>query len=106
MHVYTHAYGHMLNMQLITSTTVLESSLLPIGHVCQLFGIKPACVYKWIHEGRLPHAVSLGPKCARWPADELLQLVAALKAGSTQDQIRELVGRIERSRAEATGPQT
>jgi predicted DNA-binding transcriptional regulator AlpA len=96
----------MLNMQLITSNSVLDLSLLPIDAVCQLFGIKHSCVYQWVERGQLPHPVKLSPKCSRWPADELRQVVAAFKAGSTHDQIRELVGRIERSRADATDPRT
>lgn len=48
------------------------SDLLNIKAVCaKLGGVHPATVYRRVNDGTLPKPVKIGPRVARWMADEV-----------------------------------
>ncbi len=61
-------------------------------------GYSRSTVYLRISQGLWTKQVSLGPRCVGWPAHEVAALNAARIAGKTDDEIRELVTRLEAAR--------
>jgi len=61
-------------------------------------GIKKSSFFDQVRDGLLPAPVAVGGKIRAWPAGELDQINAARIAGKADDEIRELVVRLETSR--------
>ena len=61
-------------------------------------GLSRSTLYLRISQGVFTHPVSLGGRAVGWPAHEVAALNTARIAGKRDDEIRELVGRLEASR--------
>jgi excisionase family DNA binding protein len=64
--------------------------LVDTRELCGLLSVKPSTIYKWVHEGRIPH-YKLG-KCVRFREDEVWDWVKKHR-GKT---MREMLARSER----------
>lgn len=60
-----------------------------------------ASVYNLIREGLWTKPVPIGQRSVGWPDAEVRAICAARIAGQTEDQIRELVSRLQAKRIEA-----
>ena len=63
-------------------------------------GYSRSTIYLRMSEGLWPRVVSLGARSVGWPASEVAAINAARIAGKTDNQIRDLVVRLEASRRE------
>lgn len=57
-----------------------------------------ASIYNAIRDGLFTKPVRIGDRAVGWPSQEVQAIVAARIAGKTQEQIRELVCKLERAR--------
>lgn len=57
-------------------------------------GYSRSTIYLRISQGLFPRPVSLGGRSVGWPASEIAAVNAARIAGKTDDQIRELIGKL------------
>ena len=57
-----------------------------------------ASIYNAIKAGLFTKPVRIGDRAVGWPSQEVQAIVAARIAGKTQEQIRELVCKLERAR--------
>ena len=73
-------------------------ALLKIETVCALRGVRRTKVYDDMAAGLWPHPIKLGVRCVRWPASDVIAVNKARIAGHGDDQIRELVRRLEAAR--------
>ncbi len=80
------------------STTILR--LPALKSKC---GTPRSTVYLRITQGLWPKPVHLGPRAVGWPEYECDSLNAARIAGKTDDEIRQLVARLEADRKNCFG---
>ncbi len=73
-------------------------ALLKIETVCALRGVRRTKVYDDMQAGLWPRPIKLSIRCVRWPASECVAINRARIAGQGDDQIRELVKRLEAAR--------
>lgn len=64
-------------------------------------GASRSTIYLRIQQGLWPKPVRLGPRSVGWPASEVAAINAARIAGKTDDEIRELVTKLEAARKTA-----
>ena len=64
-------------------------------------GYSRSTIYLRIAQGLWTKQVSLGPRCVGWPAGEVAALNAARIAGKSDEEIRELVTKLEAARRTA-----
>lgn len=64
-------------------------------------GYSRSTIYLRIAQGLWTKQVSLGPRCVGWPRDEVSALNAARVAGKSDDEIRDLVIKLEAARKAA-----
>lgn len=64
-------------------------------------GYSRSTIYLRIAQGLWTKQVSLGPRCVGWPAHEIAALNAARIAGKSDEEIRELVTKLEAARVHA-----
>ena len=64
-------------------------------------GYSRSTIYLRITQGLWTRPVSLGPRAVGWPAYEVAALNAARIAGSSDDEIRQLVARLHTARGAA-----
>lgn len=64
-------------------------------------GYSRSTIYLRISEGLWPKPISLGGRSVGWPAAEVAALNAARIAGQTDNEIRELVRKLEAARKAA-----
>jgi prophage regulatory protein len=64
-------------------------------------GASRSTIYLRIQQGLWPKPVRLGPRSVGWPAGEVAAINAARIAGKTDDEIRELVVKLEVARKTA-----
>lgn len=57
-------------------------------------------IYNAIRDGLFTKQVRIGQRSVGWPSDEVLAIVAALIAGKSKDDIRNLVESLHRKRNE------
>lgn len=69
-------------------------------------GYARSTLYSRISQGLWPRPVSLGARAVGWPQGEVVQMNAARIAGKSDEEIRQLVARLEAARAEAMGGTT
>ena len=55
-------------------------------------------LYLRIKQRLMTPPIKLGERCAAWPADEIAAINAARIAGKTNEEIRELVAKLEQQR--------
>lgn len=61
-------------------------------------GISRSTLYLRVSQGLWPKPVRLGLRAVGWPSDEVAAMNAARIAGKTDEEIRELVLKLEASR--------
>lgn len=65
-------------------------------------GLSRSTIYLRISQGLWPKPVSLGGRAVGWPAYEVTAVNTARIAGKTNEEIRQLVAKLEKARREAT----
>ena len=75
------------------------NTLLRLPAVMERTGLARPTVYLRAKQGLFPRPVKLGSHLSAWPESEIVAVNAAYIAGKTEDEIRELVARLERERA-------
>ena len=73
-------------------------TILRIPDVKAESGYSRSTLYLRITQGLWPKPVHLGPRAVGWPSEEVAAINAARIAGKTDDEIRELVLRLEAAR--------
>ena len=81
----------------------MTHTILRLPAVKSESGYSRSTIYLRITQGLWTKQVSLGPRCIGWPAHEVAALNAIRIAGKTDEEIRELVGKLEAARKTATG---
>lgn len=66
-------------------------------------GLSRSAVYQAIARGAWPRPIRLGPRSVGWPASETTAILRARVAGRSDEEIRELVRRLEAARRHADG---
>jgi prophage regulatory protein len=64
-------------------------------------GASRSTIYLRIQQGLWPKPVRLGPRSVGWPVSEVAAINAARIAGMTDDEIRDLVVKLEAARKSA-----
>lgn len=64
-------------------------------------GYSCSTIYLRISQGLWPRPISLGARAVGWPAGEIAAMNAARIAGRSNDEVRELVLRLEAKRRDA-----
>lgn len=75
------------------------NSLLRLPAVMNATGQTRSTLYLRIKQRLMTPPIKLGERCAAWPADEIAAINAARIAGKTNDELRELVAKLEQQRA-------
>ena len=81
----------------------MTHTILRLPAVKSESGYSRSTIYLRIAQGLWTKQVSLGPRCIGWPALEVAALNATRIAGKTDNEIRELVVKLEAARKTATG---
>lgn len=81
----------------------MSHSILRLPALKSKCGIPRSTVYHRISQGLWPKPVHLGPRAVGWPDYECDSLNAARIAGKTDDEIRQLVIKLEADRKHCTG---
>lgn len=63
-------------------------------------GLSRSTIYLRISQGLFPKPVNLGGRAVGWPAHEVAAINAARIAGKSNDEIRQLVVKLEKARQE------
>jgi prophage regulatory protein len=87
-----------LNGANVAYTEYTSSTILRRKQVERETGYSRSTIYLRISQRLWPKPVSLGARAVGWPASEIQAMNAARIAGRSDDEIRELVGRLEQSR--------
>lgn len=74
------------------------NNLLRLPAVMNATGQTRSTLYLRIKQRLMTPPVKLGERCAAWPADEIAAINAARIAGKTNDELRELVAKLEQQR--------
>jgi prophage regulatory protein len=72
--------------------------LLPRPEVCTLMGRSSASLHGDMKRGTFVQPIRTGPNSARWPETEVAAIQQARIAGKSEDQIRELVTKLQAAR--------
>lgn len=76
----------------------MPQTILRLPAVKRESGDSRSTTYLRISQGLWTKQVRLGPRSVGWPAHEVAALNAARIAGKTEDEIRELVKKLEAAR--------
>mgnify|MGYP000996482832 CR=1 FL=1 len=76
----------------------MTNTILRLPKVQSETGYSRSTIYLRMTQGLWPRQISLGPRCVGWPANEVTALNAARIAGKSDEEIRELVTRLEAAR--------
>jgi prophage regulatory protein len=79
----------------------MKRTILRIPAVKTESGLSRSTLYLRISQGLWTKPVSLGFRAVGWPSDEVEALNAARIAGKTDDEIRDLVAKLEAARKDA-----
>jgi prophage regulatory protein len=79
----------------------MAERILRLPDVKKLSGISRSSIYKFIAEGFFSKPIALGPRMVGWLESELAALNAARVRGASEDEIREIVQRLEAARKNA-----
>lgn len=79
----------------------MVKAILRLPAVITKSGYARSTIYLRISQGLWPSPVSLGPRAVGWPEDEIVALNAARIAGKSDDEIRQLVAKLEVARKTA-----
>lgn len=73
-------------------------TILRLPAVKSACGLSRSTVYLRISQGLWPKPVSLGARTVGWPAAEVAAVNAARIAGKSDEEVRQLVAKLEASR--------
>ena len=76
----------------------MSQTILRLPSVKSISGLSRSTLYLRIAQGLLTKPVSLGGRAVGWPAQEIALLNAARIAGKSNDDIKELVAKLELDR--------
>lgn len=76
-------------------------TILRLPAVISETGLSRSTIYLRISQGLWTKQINIGPRAVGWPATEVEELLAALIAGKSDDQIRALVVKLELARKAA-----
>ena len=76
----------------------MKRIILRIPAVTSESGLSRSTIYLRIAEGLWTKPVSLGQRAVGWPSDEIEAINAARIAGKTDEEIRQLVVKLEAAR--------
>lgn len=79
----------------------MPQTILRLPAVKSESGLSRSTIYLRIAQGLWPKPVSLGARAVGWPSSEIAAINAARIAGKSDDEIRELVVRLEAARKAA-----
>ena len=85
----------------MANTTSIPSRILRRHQVEHETGYSRSTIYLRMKQGLWPKPVRLGPRAVGWPANEVAALNGARIAGRSDDQVRQLVERLETARHRA-----
>ena len=71
--------------------------------VLELLNISRSNLYQKIYQGVWPTPIQLGARAVAWLSSENEQVLSAMIAGQSQDEIRELVKRLIKDRQQFKG---
>jgi prophage regulatory protein len=80
----------------------MVNTILRLPTVKAESGLSRSTIYSRIAQGLFTKQVSLGPRCVGWPRHEIEALNAARIAGKSDEEIRELVAKLEAARQSAS----
>lgn len=75
-----------------------NKALLRKPAVLALTGISASTFYQRIKDGLFTSPIKIGVRLSAWPANEVEDLILAIIAGRTDDEIRDVVKRLEAAR--------
>lgn len=78
----------------------MNQSILRLPFVKTCSGLSRSTLYLRIAQGLWPKPVKLGPRAVGWPSNEVEMMNAARIAGKTNEDIRQLVTRLEAARTQ------
>ena len=78
------------------------NNLLRLPVVLNMTGLARSTLYLRISQGLMPPPVKLGERCVAWPEHEVTAVNAALVAGKSEDEIRQIVTWLQEQRTSAT----
>ena len=76
----------------------MTNKILRFPDVKRGTGLSRSTIYLRITQGLWPKPINLGARAVGWPESEMEAVNAARIAGKNNDEIRELVKKLERSR--------
>lgn len=79
----------------------MRRTMLRMPGVKSESGLSRSTIYLRIGQGLWTRPVPLGPRAVGWPSEEVAALNAARIAGKTEDEIRDLVKKLETVRKDA-----
>jgi prophage regulatory protein len=74
------------------------NTIIRLPSVLAETGYSRSTIYLRISQGLWPKPISLGPRAVGWPSQEVEQLNTYRIAGRSDDEIRQLVKRLEADR--------
>lgn len=77
---------------------LISKTILRLPTVKMESGYSRSTIYLRISQGLFPRPVSLGARAVGWPADEVAALNAARISGKSDDEIRQLVKKLQAAR--------
>ncbi len=75
--------------------------MLRLPKVMQRMGMGRSMTYDQISEGLITKPVSIGSRAVAWPEHEIDSIIKARIAGKSDEEIRDLVRKLEAARREA-----
>jgi prophage regulatory protein len=72
-------------------------------YVLELLQVSRSCLYKKIEQGLWPKPINLGARAVAWLSTENEQLLDAMIAGQSQEEIKQLVKTLEENRKQLKG---
>lgn len=79
----------------------MKRTILRMPAVKHESGLSRSTIYLYIEKGLWTKPVLLGARAVGWPSDEVAALNAARIAGKTDNEIRDLVRKMETARKDA-----
>lgn len=80
------------------------SRTLAASRDCQsAAGVKHSQWHEWQVDGLMVRPVAIGPRCRRYPVQEVQAVIDARICGASDDQIRSLVAKLHADRAQLGG---
>jgi prophage regulatory protein len=79
----------------------MKRTILRMPSVTAESGLSRSTIYLRVSQGLWTKPVSLGFRAVGWPSDEVAALNAARISGKTDDEIRDLVVKLEAARKDA-----